>query len=62
MSTRILQTVDLPEAVPPATLIMKGVLKAGTDMPLVGHPVLDWSCCNSKSEEKIETRNKIMIS
>ena len=43
MSTRILQTVDLPEAVPPAIPFMKGVLKAGTDMPLVGHPVLDWS-------------------
>ena len=43
MSTRILQTADLPEAEPPATPIMKGVLKAGTDMPLVGHPVLDWS-------------------
>ena len=43
MSTRVLQTVDLPEAVPPATPIMKGVLKAGMDLPLVGHPVLDRS-------------------
>ena len=44
MSTRVLQTVDLPEAVPPATPIMKGVLKAGIDLPLVvGHPVLDRS-------------------
>ena len=44
MSTRVLQTVDLPEAVPPATPIMNGVLKAGMDLPLVvGHPVLDRS-------------------
>ena len=43
MSTRVLQTVDLPEAVPPATPIMKGVLKAGIVLPLVGHPVLDRS-------------------
>ena len=43
MSTRVLQTVDLPEAVPPATPIIKGVLKAGMDLPLVGHPVLDRS-------------------
>ena len=60
MSTRVLQTVDLPEAVPPATPIMKGVLKAGMVLPLVGHPVLDrsfvipllmkWSSCYSKGE------------